>query len=111
MPGAPKVPTTHGKSLVVLIVKVPRTHMFYNFSRQSIQRMEKGLDSRKKATAKHQEKKHCSSYPTSVYDIVNEEPNAEECKAKVKKYEEENKSQIVIRQSQRADEDRSIADR
>lgn len=32
-------------------------------------------------------------------------------KAKVKAYEEANKSQIVIRQSQRADEERSIADR
>ena len=47
----------------------------------------------------------------SVYSIVNEEPNAEEMKAKVKAYEEANKSQIVIRQSQRADEERSIADR
>jgi len=46
-----------------------------------------------------------------VFSIVNEEPDAEEIKAKLKKYEEENKSQIVIRQSQRADEERSIADR
>lgn len=46
-----------------------------------------------------------------IYSIVNEEPNAEEMKAKVKAYEEANKSQIVIRQSQRADEERSIADR
>lgn len=46
-----------------------------------------------------------------VFSIVNEEPDAEEQKAKLKKYEEENKSQIVIRQSQRADEERSIADR
>uniref|UniRef100_A0A7S1GHB7 RING-type domain-containing protein n=1 Tax=Cyclophora tenuis TaxID=216820 RepID=A0A7S1GHB7_CYCTE len=46
-----------------------------------------------------------------IYAIVNEEPNAEEMKAKVKAYEEANKSQIVIRQSQRADEERSIADR
>lgn len=46
-----------------------------------------------------------------IYSIVNEEPNAEEMKARVKKYEEENKSEIVVRQSQRADEDRSIADR
>ena len=45
-----------------------------------------------------------------IYAIVNEEPNAEEMKAKVKKYEEANKSQIVIRQSQRADEERSISD-
>ena len=47
----------------------------------------------------------------SVYSIVNEEPNAEEAKAKVKAYEEANRSQIVVRQSQRADEERSIADR
>ncbi|KAL9182238.1 hypothetical protein ACHAXT_012890 [Thalassiosira profunda] len=46
-----------------------------------------------------------------IYSIVNEEPNAEEAKAKVKAYEEANRSQIVIRQSQRADEDRIIADR
>jgi CDK-activating kinase assembly factor MAT1 len=46
-----------------------------------------------------------------IFAIVNEEPHAEEIKAKIKKYEEENKKQIVIRQSQRADEDRSIADR
>jgi len=46
-----------------------------------------------------------------IFSIVNEEPNAEEMKAKVKAYEEKNKSQIVIRQSQRADEERSIADR
>ena len=32
-------------------------------------------------------------------------------KAKIKAYEEANKSQIVIRQSQRADEERSIQDR
>ena len=50
-----------------------------------------------------------SSY--TVFSIVNEEPNAEEMKAKVKAYEEQNKSEIVIRQSQRADEERSIADR
>jgi len=46
-----------------------------------------------------------------VYSIVNEEPNAEEAKSKVKVYEEANRSQIVIRQSQRADEERCIADR
>ena len=46
-----------------------------------------------------------------VFSIVNEEPNAEEAKAKVKAYEEANRSQIVVRQSQRADEERSIADR
>lgn len=46
-----------------------------------------------------------------IFSIVNEEPDAEDCKAKLKKYEEENKSAIVIRQSQRADEDRCIADR
>jgi len=47
----------------------------------------------------------------TVYCVVNEEPNAEEMKAKVKEYEEADKAQIVIRQSQRADEERSIADR
>jgi len=46
-----------------------------------------------------------------IFSIVNEEPNAEESKAKVKAYEEANRSQIVIRQSQRADEERCIADR
>ena len=46
-----------------------------------------------------------------IYAIVNEEPTAEEIKAKVKDYEQENKAQIVIRQSQRADEERSIQDR
>jgi len=46
-----------------------------------------------------------------IFAIVNEEPQAEEVKMKIKKYEEENKRLIVIRQSQRADEDRSIADR
>ena len=46
-----------------------------------------------------------------IYSIVNEEPNAEECKAKIKAYEEANRAHIVIRQSQRADEERSIQDR
>lgn len=46
-----------------------------------------------------------------IFCIVNEEPNAEEMKAKVKKYEEENKSLIVIRQAQRTEEERSIAER
>ncbi|KAL7533423.1 hypothetical protein ACHAWF_004489 [Thalassiosira exigua] len=46
-----------------------------------------------------------------IYSIVNEEPNAEEAKAKVKAYEEANRSQIVIRQSQRADAERLILDR
>lgn len=46
-----------------------------------------------------------------IFSIVNEEPDAEACKAKVKKYEETNKSAIVIRQSQRAEEERCIADR
>jgi CDK-activating kinase assembly factor MAT1 len=43
-----------------------------------------------------------------IFAIVNEEPNAEECIAKYRKYEEENKNAIVARQSQRADEDRTI---
>jgi hypothetical protein len=47
----------------------------------------------------------------TVYCIVNEEPNAEEMKATVKDYEERNKTQIVVRQSQRADEERTVADR
>lgn len=46
-----------------------------------------------------------------VFAIVNEEPNAEDAKNKIRAYEEENKAQIVIRQSQRADEERSIQDR
>ena len=46
-----------------------------------------------------------------IYAIVNEEPAAEEIKARIKEYEQENKAQIVIRQSQRADEERSIQDR
>ena len=45
-----------------------------------------------------------------VYCIVNEEANAEECKGKIKAYEEANRTEIVIRQSQRADEERSIQD-
>ena len=46
-----------------------------------------------------------------IYCIVNEEPNAEECKTRIKQYEESNRAQIVIRQSQRADEERSIQDK
>ena len=46
-----------------------------------------------------------------IYSIVNEEPDAEESKNKIRAYEEANKAQIVIRQSQRADEERSIQDR
>ena len=52
-----------------------------------------------------------SGYYATVFSIVNEEPNAEEAKAKVKAYEEANRPQIVIRQSQRADRERDIADR
>lgn len=51
----------------------------------------------------------CSSCP--VYSIVNEEPNAEECKVKIKQYEEAHRTEIVIRQSHRADEERAIQDR
>lgn len=47
----------------------------------------------------------------AVYSIVNEEPNAEECKSKIKAYEEAHRTEIVIRQSQRADEERAIQDR
>ena len=45
-----------------------------------------------------------------IYSIVNEEPNAEECKGKIKAYETKNRAEIVIRQSQRADEERAIQD-
>ena len=47
----------------------------------------------------------------TVFSIVNEEPNAEEMKAKVKSYEAKNRSAIVVRQSQRDDEERCILDR
>lgn len=46
-----------------------------------------------------------------IYAIVNEEPQAEEIKAQIKEYEQQHRAQIVIRQSQRADEERSIQDR
>lgn len=46
-----------------------------------------------------------------IFNIVNEEPNAEDMKAKIRKYEIEHKSEIATRQSLRADEDRSISDR
>lgn len=46
-----------------------------------------------------------------IWAIVNEEPNAEEMKNRVKRYEIENKAEIATRQSVRADEDRYIADR
>lgn len=46
-----------------------------------------------------------------IYAIVNEEPEAEEIKAQLKEYEQQHKAQIVIRQSQRADEERSVQDR
>jgi CDK-activating kinase assembly factor MAT1 len=45
-----------------------------------------------------------------IYSIVNEEPNAEECKAKLKEYETAHRAEIVVRQSQRADKERSIQD-
>jgi hypothetical protein len=45
-----------------------------------------------------------------VYSIVNEEPDAEEAKTKIKGYEEAHRTEIVIRQSQRADEERAIQD-
>ena len=54
---------------------------------------------------------HFNLQTSLVFSIVNEEPNAEEMKSKVKSYEEANRSQIVIRQSQRADEERCTADR
>jgi hypothetical protein len=46
-----------------------------------------------------------------IYSIVNEEPDAEECKAKIKEYELQHKGEIVIRQSQRADQERSVQDK
>jgi CDK-activating kinase assembly factor MAT1 len=46
-----------------------------------------------------------------IYAIVNEEPAAEDIKARIKEYEQAHRAQIVIRQSQRADEERSILDR
>lgn len=46
-----------------------------------------------------------------IFCIVMEEPNAEACKQKIKDYEQAHKQEIVIRQSQRADEERSIQDR
>jgi CDK-activating kinase assembly factor MAT1 len=46
-----------------------------------------------------------------IYAIVNEEPGAEAIKAQVKEYEQQHRAQIVIRQSQRADEERAIQDR
>lgn len=45
-----------------------------------------------------------------IYSIVNEEPDAEEAKARIKAYEEAHRTEIVIRQSQRADEERAIQD-
>jgi CDK-activating kinase assembly factor MAT1 len=45
-----------------------------------------------------------------IYSIVNEEPNAEACKARIKEYEQAHKAEIVIRQSHRADQERSIED-
>ena len=46
-----------------------------------------------------------------IYSIVYEQPNAESCKQRLKEYEQEHKRDIVQRQSQRADEERSIQDR
>ena len=45
-----------------------------------------------------------------IYSIVNEEPDAEDCKAKIKEHEQLHRAEIVIRQSQRADEERTIQD-
>lgn len=46
-----------------------------------------------------------------IFAIINEEPEAEEIKKQIKEYELQNRAQIVIRQSRRADEERSIEDR
>lgn len=54
---------------------------------------------------------HLEMVEDMIYSIVNEEPDAEECKAKIKEHEQTHKAAIVIRQSQRADAERSIQDR
>lgn len=46
-----------------------------------------------------------------IYNIVNNEPNAEECKAQIKKHEETYKNEIAIRQSERLAEERLIQDK
>lgn len=46
-----------------------------------------------------------------IYSIVNEDPDAEQYKAKIRDYEQSHRAEIVIRQSQRADEERGIQDR
>jgi len=46
-----------------------------------------------------------------IYSIVNEEPDAEDCKARIKEYEQAHRAEIVVRQSQRADEERAIQDK
>ena len=46
-----------------------------------------------------------------IYAIVMEEPTAEECKLKLKEYERMHKSEIVLRQAQKADEERGVQDR
>jgi CDK-activating kinase assembly factor MAT1 len=45
-----------------------------------------------------------------IYSIVNEDPEAETNKIKIREYEQRHKAEIVVRQSQRADEERSIQD-
>lgn len=45
-----------------------------------------------------------------IYSIVNEEADAEICKARIKEYEAQHRSEIVIRQAHRADVERSIQD-
>ena len=46
-----------------------------------------------------------------IYNIVNNEPNAEECKSQIKKHEETYKNEIAIRQSERLEEERIIQDK
>ena len=46
-----------------------------------------------------------------IFSIVNEEPTAEDFKRQIKEYEQRHKTAIVVRQSQRADAERSIQDR
>jgi CDK-activating kinase assembly factor MAT1 len=45
-----------------------------------------------------------------IYSIVNDEPNAEEYKSKLKLEEEKNKAEITQRQARKAEEDRMIQD-
>jgi hypothetical protein len=56
-PGNPSVPSAPGQSSVVLHVKVPRDKMFFRFGRAAVEKMERGLSTRRRAAKKHREKK------------------------------------------------------